>query len=652
MLPIIVGTAGHIDHGKTALVGALTGIDTDRLAEEKRRGISIDLGFAHLDLEGAVGIGFVDVPGHERFIKNMLAGVGGIDLVLFVVAADESIKPQTREHFDICRLLGIERGIIALTKADLVDRDILDLVRLEVEEFVAGSFLEGAPIIGVSSVTGEGLPELREQLRRIAREVKLKDASRHFRLPVDRAFSMRGFGAVVTGTLIAGAVSLEQEVEIHPAGKRARVRGIQVHGSAVARAIAGQRTALNLAGIEGSDLARGMVLADPGKFRPARTVDCEFELLASAKPLKQRAPVHFHAGTAEIEAEIRLLESDAVQPGMRGLVRFLLRDPLLILPGDRFIVRMFSPVVTIGGGRVVDADPSPFTEQAVSVRGGRPARALSIGDRGLPRGQQVKPRRKQAAERLRQLAGADASGRVALLVRESGHGMGVAGLVARTGLLAGEIEQAVKTAPVLFLRSPQPWLVDRAWFSSKVARLGQVIAEFHRQNPLLPGMAKEELRSRELPDAPPFLVDALIESSKTMLAQGDIVRLASHKLALKQDEEQALAKIETAFEQAGLAVPATGEVLAKSGVEASRARSLLQILIRDRKLVRVGEELVYHQSAIQSLKGMLSARKGERFSVPVFKDWTGITRKYAIPLLEYLDRERVTRRDGDERVVL
>ena len=319
MKHIIVGTAGHIDHGKTALVKALTGIDADRLEEEKRRGITIDLGFAHLQLTPALRLGFVDVPGHERFVKNMLAGVGGIDLVLFVVAADESIKPQTREHFEICRLLGIRRGIVALTKADLVDADLAGLVKLEVEELVAGSFLEGAPMVPVSSVTGAGLDDLRKELARAAAAVPEKNAGGHFRLPIDRVFSVKGFGTVATGTMISGAVEKEREVQVYPGGRRLRVRGVEVHGSKAERAVAGQRTALNLADIEAADLQRGDVLSEPGVFGAVRHLDCRLDLLRSAKPLKHRAPVHFHSGTAEIEAEVRLFNGAAMmQPGPRA----------------------------------------------------------------------------------------------------------------------------------------------------------------------------------------------------------------------------------------------------------------------------------------------------------------------------------------------
>jgi selenocysteine-specific elongation factor len=619
MKNIIVGTAGHIDHGKTALVKALTGIDADRLEEEKRRGITIDLGFAHLELTPALRLGFVDVPGHERFIKNMLAGVGGIDLLLFVIAADESIKPQTREHFDICRLLGIRRGIIALTKADLVDEDILGLVRLEVEEMVAGSFLEGAPIVPVSSVTAAGLDDLRRELALVAAGVGEKNAAGYFRLPIDRVFSVKGFGTVATGTLISGSVAKEQEVEVYPAGRRLRVRGVQVHGSAAGRAVAGQRTAVNLADIEPAELARGDVLSEPGRFHAVKQLDCRLHLLPSAKPLKHRAPVHFHSGTAEIEAEVRLLEGTAaMRPGTSAYARLILRRPALLLPGDAFIIRMFSPVVTIGGGVVVDT-----------------------GARRYRRGDDVKAR-------LETLFGGDAAARVALLVREAPFGMGMADLVARTGMSQREIAAAAAKAPLTGIAQPQAWYVDRAWMQAERERIVRTVREFHQKTPLLPGVARQELRG----GAPVFVLDALLADAKEIIAEGELVRSRGHKLVLKEDEEQARGKIERAFEEAGLAVPAMAEVLAKSGVESARARSLLQILLREKRLVRIGEDLVFHQTAIVQLRELLARHKGERFRVPEFKEWTGISRKYAIPLLEFLDREKITRREGDERVVL
>jgi selenocysteine-specific elongation factor len=626
MKNIIVGTAGHIDHGKTALVKALTGIDADRLEEEKRRGITIDLGFAHLQLTPALRLGFVDVPGHERFIKNMLAGVGGIDLLLFAIAADESIKPQTREHFDICRLLGIRRGIVALTKSDLVDDEILGLVRLEVEELVAGSFLEGAPIVPVSSVTGAGLDDLRRELARVAADVGEKNAAGYFRLPIDRVFTVKGFGTVTTGTLISGSVAKEQEVEVYPAGRRLRVRGVEVHGSPAGRALAGQRTALNLADIEPADLARGDVLSEPGRFRAVKQIDCRLHLLPSAKPLKHRAPVHFHSGTAEIEAEARLLEGTAaMRPGSTAYVRLILRRAALLLPGDTFIIRMFSPVTTIGGGTVVDIK--------VDTKVDAGSRRNRKGD--------------EARARLEILCTGDVA-RIALLVREAAFGMGMAELVARTGLAEREIAAAAEQAPLAAIAQPQPWYVDRAWMQEERARILRTVREFHQRTPLLPGIPRQELRG----GAPVFVLDALLAGLKETVADGELVRSLDHTLVLTEDEEQARGKIEQAFENAGLAVPAMAEVLAHSGVEAARARSLLQILLREKRLLRISDELVFHHTAIARLRQLLGRHKGERFRVPQFKEWTGISRKYAIPLVEFLDREKITRREGDERVVL
>jgi selenocysteine-specific elongation factor len=434
---------------------------------------------------------------------------------------------------------------------------------------------------------------------------------------------VKGFGTVATGTLISGSVAKEQEVEVYPAGRRLRVRGVQVHGGAAARAVAGQRTAINLADIEPADLGRGDVLSEPGRFRAVKQIDCRLHLLPSAKPLKHRAPVHFHSGTAEIEAEVRLLEGTAaMRPGSTAYVRLILRQAALLLPGDSFIIRMFSPVVTIGGGVVVDT-------------------MMDTGGRRYRKGDDVKAR-------LDTLSGADAAARIALLVREAAFGMGMADLVARTGMAEREIAAAAALAPVVCIAQPQAWYLDTAWMQAERERIVRTVREFHRQTPLVPGMARQELRG----GAPVFVLDALLAGAKELVAEGETVRAREHKVVLKEDEEEARARIERAFEGAGLAVPAMAEVLAKSGVEASRARSLLQILLRERRLVRISAELVFHQSAIGQLRELLGRHKGERFRVPEFKEWTGISRKYAIPLLEFLDRERITRREGDERVVL
>jgi len=550
----------------------------------------------------------------------MLAGATGIDLVLLVIAADESIKPQTREHFEICRLLGIRRGVIALTKVDLGHPE---LVQLEIEDFVHGSFLEGAPIVPVSATTGAGLTDLRVALARVAEESIAKDAARYARLPIDRSFSIRGHGAVVTGTLVSGSIALEDELELFPEGKRVRVRGLEVHDTRVERAEAGERTAVNLGGVEWSEVQRGMMLAAPGRFRVTRQIDTMFELLSSAHPLKHRAPVHFHAGTAEVEAEARLLSGagprpaskrsalDPMKPGTTSPVRFLLREPLLLLPGDRFIVRMFSPVVTIGGGMVA----------ATSA----PSRL----------------RRPALAARTVALASASAEEEVRILVEESAHGLSVADLVAKSGLTAEEVR---RIGP-----ARNEWVTNLAWVTKKFAEIQSTLAAFHQANPLQPGMTKEALRAAVLPDAPPFLLEEMLTS---VVVEGEMVRLASHRIAFQRDEEVELARLEEVFARAGLAVPTLAEALAQSKLDPARARTLLQILLKNRRLIRVNLELVVHSTAAESLRAMLATRKGSRFSVGEFKEWTGVSRKYAIPLLEWLDRERVTRREGDVRAVI
>jgi len=589
-------------------VRALTGIEPDRWEEERRRGITIDLGFAHLDLD-SLRIAFIDVPGHERFIRNMLAGAGGIDAVVLVVAADESIMPQTREHFDICRLLGIRHGVVALTKSDLVSEELLELVRMEIEEFMRGSFLEGAPVIAVSAKTGAGLEELKREFLVLAGSVAGKDSSQHLRLPVDRSFTLKGFGTVVTGTLISGCVESEQEVEMHPLGRVLRVRGLQVHNESATRASAGQRTAVNLVGVEAVELGRGMTLAEPGVLRSTTRVDAEIELLATARALKHGAPIHFHAWTSETAAKVQLLEANFLEPGSRGMARLSLEHPVLLLPGDRFILRTFAPPVTVAGGVVVDIDG--------------PERM----------------RRPQLAKRTAELAAGTAQQRVERLVRESAFGMPSAELVARTGLRHEELNGG-------------PWFVDREWLNQRRAAMEAALAAFHKQNPLLPGMPLEELRSRALGDAPAFLMDHVLRESPTLVTEKETIRLRSHQLAFQEDEAAAIEKIEAAFAAGALAVPATNEVLARCGVEPARARALLQVLLRQGRLIKVSPELVYHAGAIEGLRTLLAGKKGARFSVSEFKNWTGVSRKYAIPLLEFLDHQRVTRREGETRLVV
>ena len=667
MKHVIVGTAGHIDHGKSALVRALTGTDPDRLEEEKRRGITIDIGFATLDLDHEFRLGFVDVPGHERFVKNMLAGISGIDLVLFVVAADESIQPQSREHFDICRLLEVRKGIVLLTKADLVEREILDLVKLEMEEFVAGSFLEGAPILAVSSRTGEGLDRLKEELRRLAVEVPAKDSSRHFRLPIDRSFVMRGFGPVVTGTLISGKIQKEAEVEVHPLGKRLRVRGIQVHNQSVDMAYAGQRTALNLVGmgtgLEAEELVRGMTLTEPNRFQSTSRVDCLLHLLGSSPPLKNGSLVHFHAATAEVVAKTVLLGSSAgplgkdeteskMEPGKSAYVQFRLRHPVLLLPGDRFITRRISPLITIGGGLVLD-NWVGRRAAAKQGRAGIPASARSLAkfaaqDEEI---QFLDVLRKGTREQI--LEG--------LLHRSPGGCLGAEELIARTGWLTEECRQtafALRQLGKVSVLAADPLLAAKSDHLASLGRLTvDVLEKFHAQNPLLPGLSKEALRAQVFPHAHPVLTEAVLNQlaeEKQIVVSGEAVRLAGHKIVLKDEEEKAKSQIAQAFEQAGLTVPSVKEVLRKLPIEQPRAEKILVMLVQEKTLVRISDELVFHSEAIQKLRRLLSQYKSKsnRINVAAFKDLAQISRKYAIPLLEYLDREHITRRAGDERILL
>jgi selenocysteine-specific elongation factor len=637
MRHVIVGTAGHIDHGKSALVLALTGTDPDRWEEEKRRGITIDLGFAHVDLGGDLRIGFIDVPGHERFVKNMLAGVGGIDLLMLIIAADESIKPQTREHFDICKLLGIRRGLVVITKSDLVEREVMDLVRMEAQEFLAGSFLADAPMVAVSARTGEGLDELKTELRRLSLDSPSRPADMPFRLPIDRSFVMKGFGAVVTGTLITGTVEKEAEVEIFPLGKRARVRGIEVYNEPADRATAGQRTALNLSGVEARQITRGMALASPGLFQPTTSMDCTINLLPGARPLKDHAPVHFHCGTAEMLARVVLMEGKEMKPGATGFVQLRLSEPGLFVPGDRFIIRQFSPVTTMGGGVVLDSAPPKH-------RAGDPA----------------------TIESLRILEDGSPEARLELLVQRSGETT-PASLAACTGSKPAEVLQVAKSLAnqkrLVLLGQPPSLLIHAAHFARLAKLLMDQLALFHAANPLVAGLPKEELRAklvtgRAAHSVPsPALLNALLQSLTLpgkIDVQGEMVRLGGRTIQLSAEETAARDQIAAAFEKAGLAVPSAPEVLATLRLDRARAEKLLKILVKENVLRKVTEDLIFHQSALNKLREILARRKAQsnRLGVTDFKELTGLSRKYAIPLLEYLDRERVTRREGEVRIIL
>lgn len=632
MKSVIVGTSGHIDHGKTSLVRALTGIDTDRLAEEKRRGITIDLGFAHLDLPGPNGerlrLGFVDVPGHERFVRNMLAGIGGIDLVLLVIAADEAIKPQTREHFDICRLLSVRRGITVLTKSDLVDADTLEVVRLEVAEFLRGSFLDSEqnPIISVSARTGAGLEELKKTLAQAASEILSRDSSTHARLPIDRVFTMKGFGTVVTGTLIAGSIRKEAELEVFPTGRRVRVRGVQVNGQPDAVATAGQRTALNLAGVATEDLARGMMLAPPGILRSTSRVDVSLTLLGSAKPLKDGARVHLHAHTAECIAGVILAGRKRLSPGETAYARLQLAHPALLLPGDRFILRQFSPVVTIGGGVIVDANPLDKKLSAAS----RNFAALSGG----------------SVEEIL----------LARVTRRGANGLSMAEAIAETGWAESQVTNVATALRQLGrIVEAHGTFIAREAFTEAEGKVVQIVTAFHTANPLAAGMGKELLREQMRIDAPAFAaILAGLARTKKIEAEGDHVRLPGRGVVLKDEEAESKQLIEEAFAGAGLSVPAMKDVLSGLKVDRARAQQIVTLLLRDKTLVKLSDDLVFHKNALDRLRQQVAEYKSKspKIDVARFKEMTGVSRKYAIPLLEYLDRERITRRIGDERIIL
>ena len=631
---VIVGTAGHIDHGKTALVKALTGIDADRLKEEKERGITIDIGFAHLALDSNTAVGFIDVPGHERFIKNMLAGVGGIDMVMLVIAADESVMPQTREHLDICSLLHIKQGFTVLTKIDKVELEIAELVEVEVREFLKGSFLERSPILRVSSYTQQGIPELIDVLKSFVAKAGPKDANDIFRLPVDRCFTMKGFGTIATGTLIAGRVQKEEEVEILPAQRTARVRGIQVHGRGAQEALAGQRTALNLQGIEVADVQRGMVLTVPRLFQPASMFDCHLELLRSApNVIETRKRIRFHVGTAELMGYVVLLGQDRLQPGESAFVQIRLEEPAFALPGDRFIVRQYSPMITIGGGEILDAMPEKHRRTDKTI-----------------------------VEKLRVLKEGSADDRIMALVDEAGvETMELSQLAARRGLALSRMRERVaalvKAGRVLQL-SDNPFVVVSAnAFKTAADGAAAAVKRFHETNPLVQGIGREELKARVFGNASNLLFQAVLDklaSDKKIAVAQDVIHEFGRKVTLKADEERIRVQLAERFQSLGLQVPPAEEVIDSLKLDRNTARKIIQLMLKESALVKISEDMLVHRAAMDQLITDVKALKAKnsKLGVGEFKNLTGVSRKYAIPLLEFLDRQRVTRRVGDERTIL
>ena len=627
---VVVGTAGHIDHGKTSLVKALTGTDTDRLPEEKARGITIDLGFAFLEEPGGLTIEIVDVPGHERFIKNMLAGVGGIDLAMLVIAADEGVMPQTREHLAICSLLRIKSGLIALTKTDLVEADWLELVREDLATLTRGTFLEGAPIVPVSARTGEGLDTLRVALRDLAAKVPSRASDQLPRLPIDRVFTIKGFGTVITGTLMAGRLKVDDRAEVFPGGLQAKIRGLQTHGHPVPEASAGQRTAVNLQGVDRAAVERGNVLGLADTLVPSLLMDGTLELLANApRPLKTRDRVRFHAGTSEIMARVLLLETTELAPGKTAFARFRLEAPLVALPGDRFVIRSYSPMVTIGGGTLLDIAPPRFKRKA-------PALVAHLG--------------------LLRDGAPDAV--VEEHIRHAGSGgVRVAALSGRVPFGPARLRALLETLQ----SAGRAAAVDRDWFvhpESLVRLRGLAMAaleQFHRAFPLRPGMSREELRGRA-GAADERVFGHLLE---TLSAEGvvrterDKVRLTAHEVRLSPAQQTTVDRLEQEFLSAAAAPPSPEEALSRAGLAGDEEHELFQLLVEARKLVRVKESLYFHATALEAIQDKLVAMLRERKEIGPgdIKDLLGISRKYAIPLLEFFDARRVTARVGERRVL-
>jgi selenocysteine-specific elongation factor len=627
MKHVVIGTAGHIDHGKSSLVLALTGTDPDRLDEEKARGITIDLGFAHT-VEDGIALSFVDVPGHERFVRNMLAGVGGMDLVMLHVAADESVMPQTREHFDICRLLQVPTGLVVMTKSDLVDSATLDVVRLEVQELVAGSFLEGAPIVAVSARTGAGLTDLRRTLAGLARSARTRSAEGPPRLPIDRVFSMKGFGTVVTGTLIAGRIRIDDEVVCQPSGRTAKVRGLQVHGERREEAIAGQRVAANLAGVDVADVTRGETLTQPEAVSVTGVADTRIGLLPSAKPLRHGARIRFHQGTRELLGRVSLPELSEVKPGATAFARIHLEAPAALLRGDRFILRACSPLTTIGGGTVLDPLPPR--------RGVRTSAGIA---------------------RFARLAEAEPPAAVALtMIEEAGlSGFPVGQLVRRAGVpwshgdeVRAELDgRAVQVGTVL---------VSASRLAAAEEAMLAAVAQYHADHPIAGGIPREELRARIFGKAPAAVFEhalhALVER-KAVVAR-ERIALPGRGTALSPEESRTRDAILEILDRAGLTPPEPALLTTRIAATREVVDRIANLLVRQNEIVKVGD-LLFHAAALTRLKTEIRSLKqtgAATLDVAAFKERYKLTRKYAIPLLEFLDRERITRRVGDLRHIL
>jgi selenocysteine-specific elongation factor len=634
---MIIGTAGHVDHGKTALVKALTGIDTDRLKEEKRRGITLELGFAHLALDGTVA-GVVDVPGHERFVKAMAAGAGGVDVAILVVAADEGVMPQTREHLDICRLLGVRAGVIAVTKSDLLaelGQEWMELLRVDIQVLTAGTFLEEAPIIPCSSKTGEGLEALKKELSVLGKDLPGRPAEGPLFLPIDRAFTIKGFGTVVTGTLLSGQLAPEEAVSLLPGlPGPLRVRGVQIHGQSVERAKAGQRVAVNIAGVDAEAISRGMVLCRFDELPPTRMVDVQLSLLPAVETsLPKRKKLLLHLGTAQVEATVALLDAPELRPGETGFAQLRLGEPVAALPGQRFILRGFRALLgrgtTLAGGEVLTLTPPK--------------------------------RRRGASELLRPLTEGDAEARLAWLLNQAGYpGLSAKELFARSALpqkvLQRSLDLLSTRGVALLVDKEKRHFLSAEVFKGMVNRSLALIADFHQREPMKEGLGKEQLHQRLAPELEPRVfsrvVAALIEGGKVEVT-GESLRLKGKGRTLTLGDEAARAKLLAELSASGLAPPRVDELASRLALPATRVVELLSVALAQGLVARVTEDLYFDKKAVDALKDRLVAHlhQQKEISTQAFKELVGQSRKFVIPLSEFFDREKVTLRVGERRVL-
>jgi len=628
---IILGTAGHIDHGKTSLIKAMTGTDTDRLKEEKERGITIELGFAALDLPGGQHLGIVDVPGHEKFIKNMVAGVTGIDIVVMIIAADEGVMPQTREHMEICMLLGVRHGLVAMTKIDLVDEEWMELALEDIRDFSQGTFLEDSPILPVSSVTGQGIPELIEALDEIAREIPPRPPSSLFRLPIDRVFTMKGFGTVITGTLVSGKVTVGDTIMVYPTGITSKVRGIQVHNQSAESAEAGMRTAINFQGLDKAAVQRGEVLSKPGDLIPSYMADLSFHYLASnKKPLKNRTLVRLHTGTNEVLGHLVLLEQEELPPGQTSMAQIRLDAPVAIVKDDRFVIRSYSPIRTIGGGQVLNPTPQKH--------------------------KRLKP---ETISGLQHLADDDPEAIIIYHIQQAGYnGVSYSHLKIMANLggkqLDTMLQQMLSRKTILQTDKENRTYIHQTTFTTLQEKSVEYLANYHRLNPLKAGMPKEELRSKfpRLSNSKLFnqVLNQMIKSSQ-IVQEENTVRLESHRVALGVDQADVREKILNAYQKGGLQPPYFREVVKTLNADPKRTKEVLMHLVEEGQIVKTKEDLYFHVKAVEKLKSRLVdfLKTHGEITTPQFKEMTGASRKYVIPLIEYFDSKNVTLRVGDSR---